>query len=116
LLSLFSTDVIEETMLLQMAAPFLGGQGSELESQFRDILGMDRVRKSSAVELPRAVGHAHGYGHPTGMGAAYLTGPKCRYGPSYRRLPDSVSIGIMLATVSLTLSSAGNYASMFRTR
>ena len=92
LLTLFSTDVIEEPMLLQMAAPFLGGQGSELESLFRDILGLDRVRKSNTGEMPKAVGHAHGYGHPTGMGTAYLTGPKYRYGPSYRRLPDSVSL------------------------
>ena len=97
LLSLFSTDIIDENMLLQMAAPFLGGQGSELEIQFRDLLGLDRVRKSSMAELPKAAGHAHGYGHPSGMGAAYLTGPKFRYGPSYRRLPDSVSVDMLLA-------------------
>jgi paired amphipathic helix protein Sin3a len=103
LLSLFSTEVIEQPMLLQLAAPFLGGQGSELESQFRDILGLDRVRKSSTGEMPKAAGHAHGYGHPTGMGTAYLSGSKYRYGPSYRRLPDSVSVDVkMAALISLT--------------
>jgi paired amphipathic helix protein Sin3a len=91
LLSLFSTDVIDDSLLLQMAAPFLGGAGNELETMFRDILGVDRVKKGSTGEMPKNAGHAHGYGPAAGMGSVYLTGPKFKFGPSYRRLPDSVS-------------------------
>lgn len=116
LLSLYSMDVIEELTLLKMAAPFLGGQGSELESQFRDILGMERVRKNAGGEMPKAAGHSHGYGHSTGMGTTYLSGPKFRYGPSYRRLPDSVSIDMILALVCLCSFLLGNYAGMLWTR
>jgi paired amphipathic helix protein Sin3a len=116
LLSLFSTDVIEEDTLLQMAAPFLGGEGSELESQFRDILGIERAQKVNMGEMPKTAGHAHGYGHPTGMGSAYMSGPKYKYGPSYRRLPDSVSISSLLlrkARYSSSLRSIGDHFGLF---
>lgn len=91
LLQLYSTDVFEEDVLLRAAAPFLGGAGSELELQFRAILGIEPPRRRDEFgAVPATAGHAHGYGHPTGMGSTYLSGPKYRYGPSYRRLPDSV--------------------------
>ncbi|GJJ12511.1 hypothetical protein Clacol_006754 [Clathrus columnatus] len=108
LLTMYSTDVLDEVLLLQMSAPFLGGVGSELELMFRELMGVgaDGKRKEdgnlslgtnivSGVELPRVAGHAHGFGASgstgatAGMGSVYLTGSKYRFG-SYRRLPESV--------------------------
>lgn len=104
LLTMYSMDVLDEPLLLQMATPFLGGTGSELEMMFRELLGvgMDGKRREDATnnanyimnnaELPRITGHARGLGAgaTAGMGSVYLTGSKYRFG-SYRRLPESVS-------------------------
>lgn len=110
LLTMYSMDVLDESLLLRMATPFLGGIGSELEVMFRELMcvGVDGKRREdtnngsgfvanavNGVELPRVPGHSHGFGASgstgatAGMGSVYLTGNKYRFG-SYRQLPESV--------------------------
>lgn len=82
LLTLFSSEIIDENMLVRAAAPFLGGPGSELEQQFREMLGMDRYKKNKDKQLPL---------HTAPL-SAWLTGSKSKFGPSYRRLPELVRV------------------------
>lgn len=92
LLTLYSSDIIDDNLLLQLALPFLGGAGSELDLMFRDIVGVDRTKMINPADAPKYLGHAHGFvvnGAVAANGSGYLAGSKHRYGPSYRRLPDS---------------------------
>jgi len=90
LLNLYSTDVIDENLLVQLAAPFLGGVGSELEVQFRDMMGVEKRKGKKEKEREREImlqrEKERGYN-----GSNYLNNSKSRFGPSYRRLPESVS-------------------------
>ncbi|KIJ54305.1 hypothetical protein M422DRAFT_241556 [Sphaerobolus stellatus SS14] len=88
LLTLYSSDVLDEHLLVQLAAPFLGGTGSELEMQFRELLGLEKEKSKKEKEKEKEFLHQRDkertYATATG---SYVHSSK--FGPSYRRLPET---------------------------
>lgn len=105
LLNLYSSDIIDENLLVRAAAPFLGGVGSELEQQFREILGMDRYKNDKEKQMLAS-----------SSSSGWLTGSKSRFGPSYRRLPESVGGRTFFHFLVDLCVNIGNYTRLLRER
>ncbi|EGO30319.1 hypothetical protein SERLADRAFT_444328 [Serpula lacrymans var. lacrymans S7.9] len=80
ILNLYSKDIIDAKMLVDMARAFLGD--GELLTQFKDVIGVDEKRSSIEFGPPGSIRT----GPPEALSALPADDGK---GPSYRRLPKS---------------------------
>lgn len=82
LLSLFSKDIIDTKTLIERTRAFLGD--GELMAEFKDLMGWDERRENVEYGPPGSIRT----GPPEALSALPADDGE---GPSYRRLPDSVS-------------------------
>lgn len=82
LLSLYSKDIVDTKMLVELSQVFLGD--GDLFAQFKDVVGYDDRKDSVECGPPGSIRT----GPPEPVSALPADEGE---GPSYRRLPDSVS-------------------------
>ena len=87
LINLFTQDIIDMRRLVEKSVSFLGE--GELLAQFKDILGWDSGWELSCYGSATGV---NGYGNLSeSMQRPTKADLSLKYGPSYRKLPTSVS-------------------------
>jgi paired amphipathic helix protein Sin3a len=106
LINLFVQDMIDTKALVERAELFIGGSG-DVWSTFRRIVGADEFGNTGPN--PSSAQGGYGFGGMINVDAQIaenipmlermkpdLGGPKVKsYGPSYRKLPKSVSIVVL---------------------